>query len=306
LTQKDENDLVFLQDLPVDYIALSFVRSKEDIFYARQLMKKLGIDPGIIAKIERVEAVEKIDEIIEASDAVMVARGDLGVEMGYAELPAIQKNIIARAEASDKAVITATQMMESMIQNPIPTRAEVSDVANAILDGTDAVMLSAETATGQYPVEVVTILNEICLAAERQKIARTSVFHFEPHFDREDEAIAMAAMYIANHISVKAIIALTETGSTPLWMSRIRASIPIYALSRHAKTCGRMTLYRGVTPVLFDVTRFEQWTVTQEAVNFIIQEGYIYLGDKVIVTKGKVLGVGGKANSLRIVTAGAE
>ena len=303
LTDKDKEQLAALKDIPVDYIALSFVRDANDILSTRQILKKLNIKANIIAKIERVEAVKNIDNILAVADAVMVARGDLGVEMGYAELPAIQKHIITRAEMSDKAVIVATQMMESMIKSPIPTRAEVSDVANAVLDGTDAVMLSAETATGEYPLEVVRSINEICLAAEKHKTVQFSIENFQPHFDREDEAIAMAAMYVANHISIKAIVALTETGSTPLWMSRIRSSMPIYGLSRHIETCGKMTLFRGVVPVLFNVKAYESWQVTEQALHALVNMEFVKSGEKVIVTKGNIIGIGGKANSLRIVTA---
>lgn len=303
LTDKDKQQLEAIKDLPIDYIALSFVRDANDILQAQKILNTLGLEASIIAKIERVEAVKNIDKILEVADAVMVARGDLGVEMGYAELPAIQKHIIARAEASDKAVIVATQMMESMIKSPIPTRAEVSDVANAVLDGTDAVMLSAETATGEYPLEVVQSISEICNAAEKHKKAQFSIESFQPHFGREDEAIAMAAMYVANHISIKAIVALTETGSTPLWMSRIRSSMLIYGLSRHIKTCGKMTLFRGVVPVLFDVKAHESWQVTGQAIHALVKMNFVQSGEKVIVTKGNIIGIGGKANSLRIVTA---
>ncbi|MGD9592666.1 MAG: pyruvate kinase, partial [Candidatus Berkiella sp.] len=220
----------------------------------------------------------------------------------YAELPAIQKYIIAQSRLRDKAVITATQMMESMIKNPIPTRAEVSDVANAILDGTDAVMLSAETATGDFPVQVITILDEICLAAERHRSARFSPPD-DAQFKRHDQAIAMAAMYVANHIPIKAIVALTESGSTPLWMSRVRSGIPIYALSRHAVTCGRMTLFRGVYPVDFDVTQYKIWEISRYALGTLIKLGILEPGDKVIVTKGDVMGIGGFTNALKILTA---
>ncbi|MBS0287219.1 MAG: pyruvate kinase [Proteobacteria bacterium] len=302
LTDKDIKDIEFIGDLAVDYVALSFPKTADDIFQARRLVKDAGSTALIVAKIERAEACANIDEIIEATDALMVARGDLGVEMGYAELPGIQKYIIARARLLDKAVITATQMMESMIKNPIPTRAEVSDVANAILDGTDAVMLSAETATGDYPVEVITILDEICLAAERQRQARASIPD-EAQFKRHDQAIAMAAMYIANHVPIKAIVALTESGSTPLWMSRVRSGIPIYGLSRHAITCGRMTMFRGVYPVEFDVTQHKTWEISRQALGTLVKMGLLEAGDKVIVTKGDILGVGGFTNALKILTA---
>ncbi len=302
LTEKDLKDIEFIGNLNVDYVALSFPKTAADINNARELVRKAGSTAQIVAKIERAEACENIDEIIEATDALMVARGDLGVEMGYAELPAIQKYIIAQSRLRDKAVITATQMMESMIKNPIPTRAEVSDVANAILDGTDAVMLSAETATGDFPVQVISSMDEICLAAERHRSARISPPD-DAQFQRHDQAIAMAAMYVANHIPIKAIVALTESGSTPLWMSRVRSGIPIYALSRHATTCGRMTLFRGVYPVEFDVTQYKIWEISRHALAMLIKQGILEPGDKVIVTKGDILGVGGFTNAMKILTA---
>ncbi len=305
LTDKDKKDIAFIGSLEVDYVALSFPKTAKDITAARDLVKSAGSSAQIVAKIERAEACENIDEIIDATDAVMVARGDLGVEMGYAELPAIQKYIIARSRLCDKAVITATQMMESMIKNPIPTRAEVSDVANAILDGTDAVMLSAETATGDYPVQVITIMDEICLAAERHRSARISPPD-DAQFKRHDQAIAMAAMYVANHIPIKAIVALTESGSTPQWMSRVRSGIPIYALSRHPVTCGRMTLFRGVYPVAFDVTQYKIWEISRFALGTLVKQGILEPGDKVILTKGDILGVGGFTNALKILTAQAQ
>ena len=303
LTEKDKEDITFLANLPVDYVALSFPRGKEDIEGARRLLIEAGSHAKIVAKIERAEAITNMDEIIEASDAVMVARGDLGVEIGFAELPGVQKLIILRARRCDKAVITATQMMESMITNSIPTRAEVSDVANAILDGTDAVMLSAETATGAYPVKVVSILDEICVAAEKHRGALIPPNHeIATSFDRHDKAIAMAAMYIANHVPIKAIVALTESGSTPLWMSRVRSGIPIYSLSRHELTCGRVTLFRGVYPVSFDVTQYKPWEISRRALDTLVAQGILEPGDKVIVTKGEVLGIGGKTNGLKILT----
>lgn len=303
LTQKDKEDIQFLATYQVDYVALSFPRGKADIEEARSLLIEAGSHAKVVAKIERAEAIQNIDEIIEASDAVMVARGDLGVEIGFAELPGVQKYIIRRARECDKAVITATQMMESMITNSIPTRAEVSDVANAILDGTDAVMLSAETATGDYPVKVVSILDEICVAAEKHRGALIAPTHeTEGIIERHDKAIAMAAMYVANHVPIKAIVALTESGSTPLWMSRVRSGIPIYSLSRHELTCGRVTLFRGVYPVTFDVTQHKPWEISRRALDTLVKLGILSTGDKVIVTKGEVLGIGGKTNGLKILT----
>lgn len=302
LTAKDRNDIKFAAEMEADYVAVSFPRSADDIELTRRLLIEAGGRAGILAKIERVEAVQALDAIIQSSDGVMVARGDLGVEVGYAELPAIQKTIISRARALDKAVVTATQMMESMVHQPIPTRAEVSDVANAVLDGTDAVMLSAETATGQFPDKAVEAMNEVCLAVERQKVTQVSHHRLECRFTRIDEAIAMAAVYAANHIDTRAIIALTESGSTPLWMSRIRTGIPIYGLSRNKDARGRMTLYRGVYPVNFDATLHSHPQVTREAIDTLLRLGVVKSGDRVIATKGDSVGNSGGASTMRIVT----
>jgi pyruvate kinase len=301
LTDKDKNDIRAVADWQVDYFALSFPRSAQDIHEARSLLRQAGSEAKLIAKIERAEAIDVIDQIIAVSDGVMVARGDLGVELGFAELPAVQKEIIHRARTLDKAVITATQMMESMINNPIPTRAEVSDVANAVLDGTDAVMLSAESASGSFPVETVKAMHDICFAAERHQVARQSRHRVDKQFGRVDEAIAMAVMYTANHINIAAIIALTESGSTPLWMSRIRSGVPIFGLSRHHRTCGLMTLYRGVYPIYFDVTAGKPWEVSQRAIAFLKEKGYLSSGEQVIVTKGDVIGIDGGANAMKIL-----
>lgn len=302
LTEKDLSDLAFISNLSVDYVALSFVKSAQDLHEVRQQMAKMNFQAYLAAKIERVEAIAAIDEIIEAADAIMVARGDLGVELGYAELPGAQKMIIKKALKKDKVVITATQMMESMIKNPIPTRAEVSDVANAVLDGTDAVMLSAETATGKFPVQVVSIMHDICVSAEKHFSVYKASQHLKTNFSRQDEAIAMSAMYIANHLNVKAIIALTESGSTALWMSRVQGSIPIYALSRHERACGRMTLFRGVYPIPFDVTHYPAARITKHALHTLVKLELLEPSDKAVLTKGNVLGVGGNANTLKIVT----
>ena len=263
----------------------------------------MNFEAHLVAKIERTEAIAAIDEIIVASDAVMVARGDLGVELGYAELPGIQKMIIQKALEHDKVVITATQMMESMVKNPIPTRAEVSDVANAVLDGTDAVLLSAETATGKFPIQVVQSMHDICIAAEKQSTVYKVVQPLKVNFSRHDEAIAMAAMYVATHLKVKAIVALSESGSTPLWMSRVHIPLPIYALSRHERARGRMTLFRGVYPVPFDVTHYPSSEITKHTLKMLVELDLLLPGEKVVLTKGNVLGVGGNANTLKIVTA---
>lgn len=301
LTNKDRADLKTAVELGADYIAISFPRSAQDMLEARQLLNDLNSDAGLIAKIERSEAVKAIDEIIKVSDAIMVARGDLGVEIGDAELPGVQKHIIQRTRALDKAVITATQMMESMIHNAIPTRAEVFDVANAVIDGTDAVMLSAETATGDHPDKVVEAMARICLGAEKQARTQLSRHRVECTFQRSDETIAMAAMYVANHFNVKAIIALTESGSTPLWMSRIRSGIPIYGLTRNSSTQRKMTLYRGVYPVFFDATLIPPAQINPLAIEELKKRGIVANNDCVLLTCGEVIGVHGGTNTLKIL-----
>lgn len=302
LTDKDRSDIKDAVRLQADYIAISFPRSADDINEARSLLKAAGGNAGIIAKIERTEAITHIKEIISTSDAVMVARGDLGVELGDAELPAVQKRIIRLARAMNKPVITATQMLETMTYNTIPTRAEVSDVANAVLDGTDAVMLSQETAVGKYPDKAVAAMHRICLSAEKNPSAKISKHRIELHFHYVDEAIAMATMYTANHLNIQAIIALTESGTTPLWMSRIKSSIPIYGLSRHASTQRRMALYRGVYPIPFDATHIDRRVLNQEAVAELQKRDILKEGDLVIITKGDLIGVHGRTNSMKIYT----
>jgi pyruvate kinase len=234
----------------------------------------------------------------------MIARGDLGVEIGDVEVPAIQKHIIGRARSLDKPVITATQMMESMIYSPVPTRAEVSDVANAVIDGTDAIMLSGETAVGKYPDKVITAAQRICLAAERQPSTTVSGHRVECRFERVDEAISMSAMYAANHLDIKAIVALTESGSTPLWMSRIRTAIPIFGLSRNPASLGKMTLYRNVYPLFFDVTRYGRDEIKREAIDELESCGWLNPGDMAILIKGDREGVYGGTNSMKIVEVG--
>ena len=259
LTEKDKEDIKLAAKIGVDYLAISFVRTVEDIKECRQLFKKSGGHGCLLAKIERAEVVasqKKLEEIIQASDAVMVARGDLGVEIGDAELVGVQKKIISISRRLNRPVITATQMMESMIQNSLPTRAEVFDVANAVLDGTDAVMLSAETATGNNPENVVSAMNRIVLGTEKQTCKNTDMIAKKMVFDfaSTDETIAISAMYAANHLkSIKGIVCLTKTGKTAMWMSRINSSLPIIAFSRSEKTCRRMALYRGVYPLHWDI-----------------------------------------------------
>jgi pyruvate kinase len=304
LTEKDRQDLKIALECESDYIAISFPRHAEDMNQARELIEAAGQSARLVAKIERHEAVANIEEIIQASDVVMVARGDLAVEIGEEKVPGVQKDIIHLARASDKAVITATQMMESMIQSNVPTRAEVSDVANAVLDGSDAVMLSAETATGVHPVKVVETMVKICRGAEEHPRTRYSRHRLESQFSRPDETIAMAAMYTANHLNIKAIISLTETGSTPLWMSRIRSGIPIYGLSRHLKSLRRMKLFRGVFPIAFDPTEHPRYEINRHAIETLKQQELIDDNDYVIITKGSYMGEIGGTNTMQIIRVG--
>ena len=304
LTEKDRRDIKLAARMGVDYLAISFPRSAEDIYGARELARAAGCEAGIVAKIERAEALEVIDEIIEASEAIMIARGDLGVEIGDAELPAVQKRLIHKARVADKVVITATQMMESMIENPIPTRAEVFDVANAVLDGTDAVMLSGETAVGHYPARVVQAMNDICIEAEKQQMVRRSDHRIDSKFEHIDEGVAMAAMYTANHLGAKAIAAMTETGSTAKWMSRISSDIPIYAMSQLEATRRRVKLYRGVYPVDFPTSTTSHPRANLTAVNVLLEHHVVEEGDLVIITKGDLMGDGGGTNAMKIVKVG--
>jgi pyruvate kinase len=302
LTEKDKEDIRFAAEIDADYLAVSFVRNGDDVRLARALFQEAGGRGGIIAKIERAESLNGIDDIINASDAIMVARGDLGVEIGDAELPAVQKRLISRARDLNSVVITATQMMQSMIEHPIPTRAEVFDVANAVLDGTDAVMLSAESSIGKYPAKVVEALDRICLEAE--KSVTRSGHRLDSVFGRVDEGIAMAAMYTANHLGVKAIAALTETGSTVKWMSRIRSGIPIYAMTRFAPTRRKVRLFRGVYPVSFDVASTDIHEVNSEVIEELLRRGTVRDGDLVIITKGDRSGVEGQTNIMKIMRVG--
>ena len=306
LTEKDREDIKTAARIEADYIAVSFARNADDMHEARQLLRDAGGYGGVIAKIERAEALDRIEEIIEASDVIMIARGDLGVEIGDASLPPVQKHIIRLARKMNRVVITATQMMESMKDNPIPTRAEVFDVANAVLDGTDAVMLSAETATGKYPDKTIEAMDRVCRGAEKQRLVTKSDHRINTRFNAIDEAIAMATMYTANHLGVKAIASLTESGSTPLWMSRISSGIPIYAMTRHVETRRKVTLYRGVYPVSFDfkVSSDNYVEVTYEAIDELKRRGAVRDGDLVIVTRGDLTGVQGGTNSMKVLRVG--
>jgi pyruvate kinase len=304
LTEKDKADIRFAAEVEADYVAVSFVCNGDDVRLARQLLEAAGGKGGIVAKIERAEALTALDDIIDASDVVMVARGDLGVEIGDAELPAVQKRLIRMARERNSVVITATQMMQSMIENPIPTRAEVFDVANAVLDGTDAVMLSAETSVGKNPPKVVESMARICAEAEKERLVQRSTHRLDSVFGRVDEAIAMATMYTANHLGVKAIAALTESGSTVKWMSRISSGIPIYAMTRQVPTRRKVTLFRGVYPVRFDVASTNIHEVNKEVIEELLRHGTVHEGDLVLITKGDRSGVEGQTNIMKIMRVG--
>jgi len=305
LTAKDRADMSLAAELGADYLALSFPRTAADVSEARRLFEAAGGTGRVVAKIERAEAVTAAAEIIAAADAIMVARGDLGVEIGDAELPGVQKRLIRLARGADRAVITATQMMQSMVNASLPTRAEVLDVANAVIDGTDAVMLSEETAVGRYPVEAVAAMARICEGAERQREAMIGGYRTDEGFTRVDESIAMAAMYVANRLPVKAIAALTESGDTALWMSRVGSGIPIYALTPHRQTLRRVTLYRGVYPVAFAAAGNEPAAINAALIEVLRREGVVAPGDLVIATKGDLTGVHGGTSALKILQVGA-
>lgn len=303
LTEKDIRDLSHAWELGLDYLAVSFPSTVEDIQHAKKLLGETGSKAGIIAKIERAEAVESevLEALILASDGVMVARGDLGVEVGDAELIGYQKQIIRLARQMDRTVITATQMMESMIQSPIPTRAEVFDVANAVLDGTDAVMLSAETATGKFPIQTVEAMSRACIGAEKQRITRRSGHRIDRTFHRVDQAIALSAVYAANHLeAVAGIICLTESGATPLWASRLSSGLPIFACSRNQETLRRVSLYRGVTPISFDPTEYPATDVSRAVLEVLKERELVRSGDRLILTRGSLAGVGGNTTTLQI------
>lgn len=301
LTEKDAQDIKLAAELEADFLAVSFVRGGADLHQARRMMTEAGGNARLCAKIERAEAIQTLDEIIGASDAVMVARGDLGVEIGDPELPGVQKRIIAQAREMNKLVITATQMMESMIENPTPTRAEVLDVANATLDGTDAVMLSAESAVGKYPVQTVEAMSQICRGAERESVKDRAISGLASHFRRTDEAIGMATMYTARHMHADAIIALTESGTTAMLMSRQDTDIPIFALTQDERTEQYLALCRNVCPVHFKPSELNGVVPVNEAIACLKERGAITAGHRVLLTKGDFTGPGG-TNAMKIVT----
>ena len=305
LTEKDLDDIGAMPSIAPDFVAVSFVSSAEDIAYARALLSDQGLRPAIIAKIERAEVVadtELLNSIIDAADGVMVARGDLGVEVGDAQLIGIQKNLISTTRKRDRMVITATQMMESMISNSMPTRAEVFDVANAVLDGTDAVMLSAETAVGDFPIEVVTSMADAALGAEQHPVARTSKYRLDREFSSAQETIALSAMYGANHFPrMRGIACLTERGTTPTMMSRLSSGLPIFALSRNADTLQRLALCRGVIPLFFDFTAFAPQDLEARTIEFLVDGGYLARGDYILLTMSSAHGESGKTDLMKIL-----
>ena len=308
LTDRDLESIKLAAELEVDYLAVSFPRSARDIIDARRLLREAGSDARVVAKIERSEAIEQLSNIVEASDAVLVARGDLGVEIGDAELPGLQKQIIRESLAQNRVVITATQMMQSMVESPIPTRAEVLDVANAVLDGTDAVMLSAETAVGNHPHKAVAAMHRVCLGAERHYASTVTPQQLTVRFQRIDQAIAMAAMFAATNVDVQAIIALTESGSTAQWLSRVRSAVPIYALSPNARSRRRMALYRDVYPVSYDPDSNEHNMneVSWAAVKRLFDAGHLEPNRLVVLTMGASVGEEGGTNTMKILRVGEE
>lgn len=308
LTDKDKEDIKTAAKIGVDYLAVSFPRSGEDLRYARSLAEEAGCFAKICSKVERAEAVasdEAIDDVIAASDAVMVARGDLGVEIGDAELVGVQKKLIARSRQLNKVCITATQMMESMIDSPMPTRAEVMDVANAVLDGTDAVMLSGETAAGNFPVETVEAMARVCEGAETHSSVRVSKHRVSETFSSISETTALSAVYAANHLpSITCIVALTESGSTPQLMSRMTSALPIYGLSRHTRSLNTMALFRGVKPVYFDSTQSQAQAgqLAKDVIALLLEKGLVSSGDQFVMTHGDRMEQIGATNGMKIVT----
>ncbi len=306
LAAKDMEDIRTAAKIKVDYLAVSFPKSSADMYMARQLMRAAGGDAFLIAKIERAEAVEPraLEDIMSACEGIMVARGDLAVEVGDASVPALQKRMIRMAREQNKLTITATQMMESMIASPVPTRAEVSDVANAVLDGTDAVMLSAETASGKYPVETIAAMARICVVAEQSQPVTLDREFLDRTFTRVDQSIAMAALFTAYHLKVKAIAALTESGSTALWMSRLNCGVPIFALTSQTTTRYRCALLRDVYPLMVKYVGHDREELLAEAENVLVKNGVVQAGDLIVLTIGEPIGKAGGTNTMKIVRVG--
>jgi pyruvate kinase len=304
LTPKDIDDIRMAAKMHVDYVAVSFPKSGADMYMARELLRAAGGHAMLIAKIERAEAIPALEDIMHACDGIMVARGDLAVEVGDATVPALQKRMIRQARELNKLTITATQMMESMISSPVPTRAEVSDVANAVLDGTDAVMLSAESASGQYPVETIAAMSRICIEAERTQPVSLDNDFLNRVFQRVDQSIAMAAIFTAYHLKVKAIASLTESGSTALWMSRLNCGVPIYALTSQTNTRYRCTLFRDVFPLMVRYEGNSREELLAEAEAVLVRQGVVKEGDHIVLTIGEPLGKAGGTNTMKIVKVG--
>jgi pyruvate kinase len=292
--------------LGADYLAVSFPKSGSDMYMARELMRAKGGKSLLIAKIERAEAIPALEEILKASDGIMVARGDLAVEVGDAAVPALQKRMIRMAREMNKLSITATQMMESMITSPVPTRAEVSDVANAVLDGTDAVMLSAESASGKFPVEAVEAMHRICVETDKSMDTEVKLDQdfLNRVFTRIDQSIAMAALFTAHHLKVKAIVALTQSGSTALWMSRLNSGVPIYALTPETGTYSKLALFRDTRVFMMPMDAPDRDRLLADSEAFLLAEGVVAKGDLIVITIGEPIGKAGGTNTLKIVRVG--
>jgi pyruvate kinase len=306
LTDRDRELIGVAAEIGVDFIAVSFCRNAADMEEARSIARAAGSEAALVSKIERAEAIENLAEIVEASDVVMVARGDLGVEIGDAELPGLQKKIIRESLLRNRVVITATQMLQSMVDSPIPTRAEVLDVANAVIDGTDAVMLSQESAAGHYPVKSVEAMARICTGAERQFEADTDFEKAPRDLAHADQAIAMAAMFLCEHIGVRAIVAMTESGGTARYLSRFRSPVPIYGFSRHSGSRRRMALMRDVFPVEFDSRGLASSDAARRSVKLLFDRGLLAPGDRVVFTSGDHMERHGATNTLRLLQVGQE
>jgi pyruvate kinase len=306
LTPKDIDDIRTAAVMKADFLAVSFPKSGADMYMARELLRAAGGHAMLIAKIERAEAIPALEDIMQACDGIMVARGDLAVEVGDAAVPALQKRMIRQARELNKITITATQMMESMISSPVPTRAEVSDVANAVLDGTDAVMLSAESASGQYPVEAIEAMNRICIAAEKSQEVSLENDFLNRVFQRVDQSIAMAALFTAYHLKVKAIASLTESGSTALWMSRLNCGVPIFALTAQTFTRYRCTLFRDTYPLIVKYVGHDREELLAEAEAVLVANGVVKPGDLIVITIGEPIGKSGGTNTMKIVKVGEQ
>ncbi len=307
LVAEDIADIPLAAEMDVDYLAVSFPRNAEDMHKARKLLREAGSNASVVSKIERVEAINNLESVIDASEAVLVARGDLGVEIGDAELPGLQKKIIQMSLNQNQVVITATQMLQSMIDNPVPTRAEVLDIANAVIDGSDAVMLSAETAVGKYPVKAVEAMHRVCLGAERHVASVASHDKLNVRFERIDQAIAMAVMFTVQNVPVQAIVSLTESGSTAQWLSRVSSSVPIFALSPNSQSRRKMAMFKNVYPIDHSWPEgFNNSQIAQDAIQRLFEDGVLTAGQRVVFTMGEELGMQGGTNTLRLLKVGTQ